>query len=176
MGLLDIPKKCHEESEFQKLKTKSHTRPYWIRVHRKEHLNPAERDSLSYTINKFSDLAQEGYRWKWCGDLLYSIQILTSALVPVLIGIVGSFKTIKIDAFIRIMAICLSICGTVANAIENVQNFRGRGQIRIQCADRMNTLFQMYDAQTGQFANLKSKSETLCLYMTIFEKLTFRNN
>ena len=158
------------DTEFEKLKRKKHTLPYWHRVSRMT-LTPAQRDGISYTINKFSDLAEEGYRWKFIGDILYSVQIITSSLVPVLIGLVGTFDKSLVDTIIRIIAILFSISGTIATSIENVQKFRGRGQMRIQYADRMNTLFQFFDARTGHFHKFDNFENMLAEYMKGFHTL-----
>ena len=130
-------------------------------------LTPAERDSISYTINKSSDLAKEGYHWKKIGDIMYTLQGLGATLVPVLIGIIGTFETPRIDNLIRIMAILISISGTIATAIENVHNFKGRGQLRVNYADSMNTVFQTYDSRSGKFSNLNNK-DAFHLYMNSF--------
>jgi len=155
-----------EESEFEKLKSRAHTRPYWFRVNRM-HLTPAERDSLSYTINKSSDLAKEGYYWKRIGDAMYTIQMISSALVPVLIGIVGTFETPQIDILIRVFAIIISISGTIVTAFENVHNFKERGQSRVNYADSMNSIFQVFDSRSGDFSNLNDK-DALHMYMNTF--------
>jgi hypothetical protein len=160
-----------KEGEFYKLKFKSHTKPYYFRIARMK-LSPAKRDCLSYTVNKFSDLAQEGYLWKHRGDLLYTLQILSSSLVPVLIGIIGSFKNDGLDNAVRFVAIVLSIMGTMSIAIENVYNYRFRGQTRIHYADQMNSLFQIFDANCGKFKNtVDNANDTLDLYMTEFHEL-----
>ena len=69
-----------------------------------------------------------------------------AALVPVLIGVVGTFNYSTIDMFVRLLAIMLSISSTVCNATEHVYSFRTRGQVRIAYADRMNSLYQYYDS------------------------------
>ena len=163
----DINDINNKDSEFYKLKYKSHTKPYFYRILRMQ-LTPIKRDSISYTVNKFSDLAQEGYLWKYRGDLLYTLQILSSSLVPVLIGIIGTFKNSVADIIIRIIGIFLSIMGTMSITIENVYNYRQRGQMRIHYADKMNTLFQTYDAKCGKF---KVSSNALDDYMNDFYEL-----
>jgi len=163
-GIEDINDK---ESEFYKLKYKSHTKPYFFRISRMK-LLPAKRDCVSYTVNKFSDLAQEGYVWKRRGDMLYTLQLLSSSLVPVLIGIIGTFKNSTAEIAIRIFTIFLSIMGTMSITIENVYNFRQRGQTRVHYADKMNTLFQIYDANCSES---KNSVEALDNYMSEFYKL-----
>ena len=163
----DIENVDNKDGEFFKLKYKSHTKPYYFRISRMQ-LTPTKRDSMSYTVNKFSDLAQEGYMWKRYGDLLYTLQILSSSLVPVLIGIIGTFENSTVDIIIRIITIILSIMGTMSIAIENVYNFRQRGQTKIHYADKMNSLFQTYDANCGKFKNLL---DVLDDYMTNFHDL-----
>ena len=85
-GRYEIEDISNRDGEFFKLKYKIHTKPYFFRISRMK-LSHSKRDSLSYTVNKFSDLAKEGYQWKYYGDLLYTLQILSSSLVPVLIGL-----------------------------------------------------------------------------------------
>lgn len=166
-GNHDVEELSNKDGEFYKLKYKTHTKPYFFRISRMK-LSPAKRDYVSYTVNKFSDLAQEGYLWKWRGDLLYTLQIMSSSLVPVLIGIIGSFKSSGIDTTIRIIAIILSILGTMSIAIENVYNYRQRGQLRVHYADKMNTLFQTYDANCGKF---RTSANALDEYMSEFYEL-----
>ena len=166
-GIHNIEDLNNKDGEFYKLQYKNHTKPYYFRISRMK-LSSSERDCLSYTVNKFSDLAQEGYLWKRRGDLLYTLQILSSSLVPVLIGLIGSFKNSTADIIVRIMAIVLSIMGTLSNTIENVYNYRQRGQTRVQYADKMNTLFQIYDAKCGKF---RTSENTLNDYMNEFYEL-----
>ena len=166
-GNHDMEEFQDKEGEFYKLKYKSHTKPYFLRISRMK-LSPSKRDCVSYTVNKFSDLAQEGYSWKYRGDILYTLQILSSSLVPVLIGIMGSFKSSLVDFIIRIIAILLSIIGTMSTAVENVYNYRQRGQMRVQYADKMNTLFQTYDANCGKF---RTSVNALDEYMSDFYEL-----
>ena len=166
-GIHNIEDINDNDGEFNKLKYKSHTKPYFFRISRMK-LSPTKRDCISYTVNKFSDLAQEGYLWKYRGDLLYTLQILSSSLVPVLIGILGTFKNYVADTTVRVVAIFLSIIGTMSITIENVYNYRQRGQTRIHYADKMNTLFQIYDANCGKF---KNSSNALDDYMNEFYEL-----
>ena len=166
-GIHNIEDLNNKDGEFYKLQYKNHTKPYYFRISRMK-LSSSERDCLSYTVNKFSDLAQEGYLWKRRGDLLYTLQILSSSLVPVLIGLIGTFKITSIDMSIRIFAIFLSIMGTMSIAIENVYNCRQRGQMRVHYADKMNTLFQIYDAKCGKFKNSENALDD---YMNEFYEL-----
>jgi hypothetical protein len=83
------------------------------------------------------------------GTLFYAIQIVCAAVVPVLIGIVGSFESATLDLFIRLSAILLSIVGTLCSSIESVYYFRQRGQARPGYADQMNGLFQDFNTLSG---------------------------
>ena len=96
------------------------------------------------------------------------MEILSSSLVPVLIGIIGTFEIQIVDIAIRVIAIFLSIIGTISTAIENVYSYRQRGQTRIHYADKMNTLFQTYDANCGKFRNSVSGLDD---YMNEFHQL-----
>ena len=89
------------------------------------------------------------------GQRLYAAQIVTSSIVPVLISILGSFpEHAWLDTAIRILAIVLSIVGTLAAAIESVYHYKYRGQQIRRLADNMNSLFNEYDTLSGpKFAN-----------------------
>ena len=71
------------------------------------------------------------------------------ALVPVLVGILSTFKDDVTFTVLQIVAIVFSIVGTVCKAIEDVYNFRQRGQIRIQYSHHMNNIFNEFNALSG---------------------------
>ena len=96
------------------------------------------------------ELKHEGRRWKLKGDRLHAVQIVSAALVPVLIGVLGSFENASIDLVIRIVAICLSIVGTISKAIEDVYNLRQRGQTRVAYGDKMFVAFDEYASLCGK--------------------------
>ena len=47
-----------------------------------------------------------------------------------MIGIVGSFGDKRMDLTIRVLAILLSIMGTIVTAVENVNHYHTRGDER----------------------------------------------
>ena len=134
-------------SELDKLKSRKGLQLYARRIERMA-LTDSERDACAYCINKANDFKEEGYRWRSRGDIVYCLQVIASALVPVLIGVLGSFGE-GADQLFRILAIILSITGTICNAIDEVYKYRERGGTRAEYADQMSTLFQEFASLTG---------------------------
>jgi len=109
-------------------------------------LGPTRANQIGRTLMAATKLQNEGLLWKLYGDRLYAIQIVAATLVPVLIGVLGSFNDRHSDFVIRLIAICLSILGTISKAIEDVYNLRQRGQIRVGYGD---SIFVAYDEFVG---------------------------
>ena len=149
------------ETEFAKLKRDDPK--YAARVERME-LSEAQRDFVAYTVKKTERRKVQGDELYKKGRNLYAIQIVCSALVPVLIGIIGSFPdpssvagtTSLADTTVRIVAIALSIVGTICAAIESVYHNRHRGEQIRRLADQMNGLFQEYDTLSGRLPRRRS--------------------
>ena len=113
---------------------------------------------MSYAVNKELKVATIGKHWAKIGNRHHVIQVVTGALVPVLIGISGSFENAQVDLVIRIVAIALSILGTICHAVESVYNYRERGQARKGFSDRMNGLFNSYCNLTGPLFDPKYRA------------------
>ena len=144
----------NDGTEFAKLQR---TDPkYAARVERMG-LSDAQRDFVAYAVKKTERRKEEGDKLFRKGRNLYAIQIVCSALVPVLIGIIGSFPDASAaagtasvtDTTIRIVAIALSIIGTICAAVESVYHNQHRGEQIKRIADQMNGLFQQYDTLSG---------------------------
>ena len=127
---------------------KEDSKSYALRIDRMD-LDSAQKDMVAYLIHKEHDYTREGRRWHDLGDTLYAIQITSSAVVPVLIGILGSFDHDGVDLYIRVVAIILSVASTVCAAIESVYSFRVRGQVRVGYAAEINDLFQSFESLSG---------------------------
>jgi len=121
---------------------------YAIRVQRLQ-LDDAQKDFVAYVMQKARNYMNKGDAWKQHGDRLYALQITASAVVPVLIGIIGSFDSAIVDLLIRVGAIILSVAATVCAAIESVYMFRMRGQVRRGFGDQLNDLFQAFETLSG---------------------------
>lgn len=147
-----------DESEMSKLKARRGLALYHLRIERMA-LTLSERDACAYCVNKANDFKQEGIQWRGRGDVIYCLQIAASALVPVLIGVSGSFGETA-ESVMRVLAIALSILGTICNAINEVYSFRERGQTRVEYADQMSSLFQEFVTLTGdEFGNLHRETQ-----------------
>ena len=112
-------------------------------------LTEQERENVAYALGKAMLFNEQGKEWKTWGDHLYTAQVVASALVPVLVGILSTFKDDVTFTVLQITAIVFSVVGTVCKAIEDVYNFRQRGQIRIQYSHNMNGLFNEFNALSG---------------------------
>ena len=138
----DIFEEC---SEFEKMKQGKllHGFPTWkqqtyaTRI-MKMNLSPLERDTLAFTIRQFKRYGNEGNVWHRRGNFLFAVQMVAAAVVPVLIGLLGSFDSDFVDLAIRLIAITLSVTGTFCNVVESVYQFRERGQRRKTFADRVS--------------------------------------
>ena len=91
-------------------------------------LTHGERDMVSFALRKADEFAGSAREWQTLGNRLYTAQIVSAASVPVLIGLMGSFDDPSTDLFLRIVAIFLSIAGSLCAAVESVYMFRARGQ------------------------------------------------
>jgi hypothetical protein len=114
-------------------------------------LEENDKQTVAYALVKADTFRKEGMRWKRKGDNLYTVQVLGAALVPVLIGLIGSFDNHWADIFLRVAAIMLSIAGTICKAIEDVYHYRQRGQIRIQYSDKMKDLYHYFLSLSGRY-------------------------
>lgn len=139
-----------ESSEFEKMKQgllrhvpvwKQHA--YAARVQKMD-LNALECDTLAFTIRQFKRYGIEGSVWHRRGNLLFAVQMVCAAVVPVLIGLLGSFDSLHVDLAIRLVAIMLSIMGTFCNVLESAYQFRERGQRRKTFANRMSANFENF--------------------------------
>ena len=146
-----------EYSEYARLASHSdvQVRCYRTRISpSRMELSAMERDCTAYCIQKTYELKREGREWKLYGDRLYASKVVAAALVPVLIGVLGSFDSNWLDAFVRFAAIVLSITGTIAVAIEDVYQFRLRGMTRLHIAHEMQCLFQEFTSLCGRFEHM----------------------
>ena len=83
--------------------------------------------------------------------------MVAAALVPVLIGVMGSFESHKVDFWLRLISIALSIAGTISASIEDVYQWRLRGHTRHALASEMQCLFQDFSALAGdEFQSLQT--------------------
>ena len=122
---------------------------YAVRIKRMAELNDAQQDMVAYCLNKSHFFKTMGDKWKVWGDLLYATQVTGSAIVPVLIGVLGSFDSAFIDACIRVLAIVLSLAAAICAALEGVYSYRLRGQVRRGFGDNLNDLFQSFETLSG---------------------------
>ena len=67
----------------------------------------------SHALSKSFRFQKDGQAWKLWGDQLYTCQVVTSALVPVLVGILSTFDDKTTFAVLQITAIVFSIVGTI---------------------------------------------------------------
>ena len=76
-------------------------------------LTDPEREWTAYALSKSFRFQKDGQAWKLWGDQLYTCQVVTSALVPVLVGILSTFDDKTTFAVLQITAIVFSIVGTI---------------------------------------------------------------
>ena len=112
-------------------------------------LDPISEDEVAYTMLKIDELTDQGESFASQGQCVFFVQAVTAALVPVLIGVLGSFNSKKTDDFIRLIAIALSILGTIAKAVQEVYVFRARGEMITTRCSGLNDLFHRYVALAG---------------------------
>ena len=116
-------------------------------------LAPIDEDEVAYTVIKIEEQNELGHRYQDQGQCVFFIQAVTAALVPVLIGIMGSIgegdNAKTADDILRYVSIFLSILGTIAKAFQEVFVFRQRGQMISEACSDMNDLFHRYVALAG---------------------------
>ena len=111
-------------------------------------LDAISEDEVAYTVIKIDETRAKGDSYAALGQTVFFMQAVTAALVPVLIGIMGSFSE-SVDNILRIVSITLSIIGTIAKALQEVYVFRPRGQAISERCSAMNDLFHRYVALAG---------------------------
>ena len=120
-------------------------------------LTHGERDMVSYALRRADEFATTAREWSALGNRLYTAQIVAAASVPVLIGLLGSFEA-GANLFLRILAIFLSIVGSLCSAVEAVYQFRARGQVssstvrvrvRVKVRVRVSTSFARGQVRYG---------------------------
>jgi hypothetical protein len=141
----------HLKGEYQLLQQR---RPHYAKRVAALSISEEERAFVSYAVNKEEKVRRMGKHWAIIGNRHHVAQVVCGALVPVLIGISGSFENVQVDVIVRIVAIVFSIFGTVCHAVESVYNYRERGQTRKGYSDRMNGLFNSYCNLTGPIFDL----------------------
>jgi len=149
-----MPMASRDQSHLDILRTKwaSTTGPAYALHVKNLNLPQREEDEVAYTAYKLFSVEDEGKKFSTYGRYLYFIQVVAAALVPVLIGILGSFNfegSESFDTVVRIIAIVLSIGGTVAKATEDVYDFQRRGQATETNFSEMAELFHQFIALSG---------------------------
>jgi len=112
-------------------------------------LDPISEDEVAYTILKIDEMTDRGESYASYGQVIFFVQAVTAALVPVLIGIMGSMGSEKLDDYLRLITIILSILGTIAKAVQEVFAFRARGQLITEACSGLGDLFHRYVALAG---------------------------
>lgn len=113
-----------------------------------------EKEHMAFSGWTATWFTNQGNDWKTTGDRLYTVQIISATLVPVLIGVMNSFDEgeflgKKISVWIQIAAIILSILGSIAKAVEDVYQYRQRGHVRYSYGQQMWKLFYDFYSLTG---------------------------
>ena len=104
-------------------------------------LTDSERDVLSLSVRKMNNLGTWAETYANRTSQLFATQVLCAAAVPVLIGLLGSFSEFVPNLTVRIVAIALSIIGTVCRALEDAYDWKAQAAIRRRCLTRMRLLF-----------------------------------
>ena len=109
---------------------------------------PLERAYVVYSVLKTRQYADEGARWANLGAIIFSIGIVCAALTPALVALTGMYAFSNAPKFHRLQfaAICASLMGTIAHALEDSLRLRQRGRARIDHACEMRELFDSYRA------------------------------
>jgi len=117
------------------------------------HLTPQECDFICSTHHTVAAYIQDGRKTKRIGDVCFFLQTLASAFVPLLIGMVGQFKSDGVNTVIQGIAIAFSVVGTIAKALEDAYHFRALGLKIRDYTDRFLDEFASFEALSGESFN-----------------------
>ena len=114
---------------------------------------PLERAYVVYSVLKTRQYADEGARWANMGAIIFFVAIVCAALTPALVGLTGMYAFSNAPKFHRLQfaAICASLMGTIAHALDDSLRLRQRGRARIDHACEMRELFDSYCNLAGPF-------------------------
>ena len=109
---------------------------------------PLERAYVVYSVLKTRQYADEGARWANLGAIIFFIGIVCAALTPALVALTGMYAFSNAPKVHRLQfaAICASLMGTIAHALDDSLRLRQRGRARIDHACEMRELFDSYRA------------------------------
>ena len=118
---------------------------------------PLERAYVVYSVLKTRQYADEGARWANLGAIIFFVGIVCAALTPALVALTGMYAFSNAPKFHRLQfaAICASLMGTIAHALDDSLRLRQRGRARIDHACEMRELFDSYRA-----VSMESRSES----------------
>ena len=128
---------------------------------------PLERAYVVYSVLKTRQYADEGARWANLGAIIFFIGIVCAALTPALVALTGMYAFSNAPKFHRLQfaAICASLTGTIAHALDDSLRLRQRGRARIDHACEMRELFDSYCNLAGPFADAEDASHRGAAYL-----------
>ena len=129
---------------------------------------PLERAYIVYSVLKTRQYADEGARWANMGAIIFFIGIVCAALTPALVALTGMYAFSNAPKFHRLQfaAICASLMGTIAHALDDALRLRQRGRARMDHACEMRELFDSYCNLAGPFADAEDASHRGAAYLT----------
>ena len=128
---------------------------------------PLERAYVVYSVLKTRQYADEGARWANLGAIIFFVGIVCAALTPALVALTGMYAFSNAPKFHRLQfaAICASLMGTIAHALDDALRLRQRGRARIDHACEMRELFDSYCNLAGPFADAEDASHRGAAYL-----------
>ena len=128
---------------------------------------PLERAYIVYSVLKTRQYADEGARWANLGAIIFFVGIVCAALTPALVALTGMYAFSNAPKFHRLQfaAICASLMGTIAHALDDALRLRQRGRARIDHACEMRELFDSYCNLAGPFADAEDASHRGAAYL-----------
>ena len=128
---------------------------------------PLERAYIVYSVLKTRQYADEGARWANMGAIIFFIGIVCAALTPALVALTGMYAFSNAPKFHRLQfaAICASLMGTIAHALDDALRLRQRGRARMDHACEMRELFDSYCNLAGPFADAEDASHRGAAYL-----------
>ena len=128
---------------------------------------PLERAYVVYSVLKTRQYADEGARWTNLGAIIFFVGIVCAALTPALVALTGMYAFSNAPKFHRLQfaAICASLAGTIAHALDDALRLRQRGRARMDHACEMRELFDSYCNLAGPFADAEDASHRGAAYL-----------
>lgn len=100
-------------------------------------------EALARIMAEAKDHIECGWVSRIRGDILFSLSLVSAAMVPVLVANIGTFGA-DTDRELQVSAVILSVTSIIAKSLEDVYDLRRTGDIRINAGKQMMEVLSKY--------------------------------